>query len=164
MADRRLIVMRHAKSDWDSDAKTDHERPLNGRGKREAPQVGKLLKAKGYVPDAALVSDAARTRETWERIQDEFPATRVLFDPVLYLGGIDALRRAIPKAPRDASTIVVLGHNPGSEEIVRELSNQTVELKTAYAAVLRRTEGDESWETALGLSGGFSLVEVVTPT
>ena len=61
----RLILMRHAKSSWDSPGLDDHERPLNGRGCRSAKAIGAWLNDHGYLPDLVLSSDAERTRETW---------------------------------------------------------------------------------------------------
>jgi len=66
---RRLMLMRHAKSAWQSQAPSDHERPLNERGRRNAPRVGKRLAELGWVPDHVIGSDSRRTRETWERMQ-----------------------------------------------------------------------------------------------
>ncbi len=64
MAERTLLIIRHAKSDWESGA-PDHERPLNARGRREAPKLGKHLAALGLRPDLVVCSDAARARQTW---------------------------------------------------------------------------------------------------
>ena len=60
---RRLILMRHAKSSWDNPFAEDHQRPLNGRGKRSAKAIGEWLRAQGYLPDQILSSSATRTRE-----------------------------------------------------------------------------------------------------
>ncbi|WP_204322083.1 histidine phosphatase family protein, partial [Streptococcus pneumoniae] len=60
----RLILLRHAKSDW-PEGVADHERPLNGRGRRAAPLMGEAMVERGYVPERALVSSAKRTQETW---------------------------------------------------------------------------------------------------
>src|ERR1700744_695336 len=62
--DRRLVLLRHAKSDWPDVA--DHERPLAKRGRRDAPVVGRWLGASGYTPDAVVCSTALRARQTWE--------------------------------------------------------------------------------------------------
>ncbi len=63
---RRIIVMRHAKSSWKSDAPDDHSRPLNRRGRRDAPRVAQELARRGWVPERVFSSDARRTRQTWE--------------------------------------------------------------------------------------------------
>ena len=63
---RRLIVLRHAKSAWDTDAATDHERPLNKRGRRDALRVAEKIAKLGWQPEQVISSDAERTRETWK--------------------------------------------------------------------------------------------------
>ena len=73
---RRLMLMRHAKSAWTSHVPTDHERPLNERGRRDAARVGKRLAKLGWVPDLVVGSDSRRTEETWERMQKRFPRAR----------------------------------------------------------------------------------------
>jgi phosphohistidine phosphatase SixA len=76
---RRLMIMRHAKSSWKGQVPTDHDRPLNTRGRRDAVRVGKRLAKLGWVPDLVVSSDSRRTRETWERMQRRFPEARVSF-------------------------------------------------------------------------------------
>jgi len=70
---KRLIIMRHAKSSWTSGAATDHQRPLNKRGRRDAPRIGARLQHLGWLPDLVIASDSERTRETWQRMKVEFP-------------------------------------------------------------------------------------------
>ncbi|MBL4558811.1 MAG: histidine phosphatase family protein [Rhodobacteraceae bacterium] len=65
--------MRHAKSDWGDPTRADHDRPLNRRGRRAAPLIGRWLAAQGAIPDAVLTSSARRTRETWDRMAPAFP-------------------------------------------------------------------------------------------
>ncbi|WP_071797372.1 SixA phosphatase family protein [Natronohydrobacter thiooxidans] len=108
----RLILSRHAKSEWDNPLDTDHERPLNKRGKRAAPLIGRWLVGKGHIPQEALVSDASRTRETWALLSGEFPApVPVRFEPALYLAGPDVMQRCLATAK--APCVMMIGHNPG---------------------------------------------------
>lgn len=161
---KRLILMRHAKSDWSAGADSDHERPLNHRGKREAPVVAAELRASGLSPDRVISSDSTRTRETWERMEDQFPSAVVTFDPTLYLAGIEAARAALRRVDADAAaslqTVMLLGHNPGWEDMVSDLSGQRVELKTAHAAVFEAT-ADRSWVELLE-EGAVRLARIVT--
>ena len=92
---RRLMLMRHAKSSWKSQVPTDHERPLNERGRRDAARVGKRLAKLGWVPDLVVGSDSRRTEETWERMQKRFPDARVRFTRALYAGGPRELRSEV---------------------------------------------------------------------
>ena len=81
---RTLILMRHAKSSWDNSALSDHERPLNARGRREAPVTGRRLRDAGIHPEATISSDSARTQETWNELWQFFPNVEPVFDPALY--------------------------------------------------------------------------------
>ena len=108
----RLILTRHAKSAWDDPATGDHARVLTARGRRSAPLIGAWLAANGYEPDLALVSDAARTRETWALIAKALPApvpARIL--PALYLAGPELILRALQSA--SGTCVMLIGHNPG---------------------------------------------------
>lgn len=108
----RLILTRHAKSDWDNPLDSDHQRPLNPRGKRAAPVIGHWLAQKGYLPQQALVSDAMRTRQTWALLSAEWPEpVPVEFDNMLYLAGADVMLRRLQHANR--TCVLMLGHNPG---------------------------------------------------
>lgn len=108
----RLILTRHAKSDWDNPLDTDHQRPLNPRGKRSAPLIGTWLVEKGHLPREALVSDATRTRETWALLSAGFPApVPARFERALYLAGPDIMLRCLATA--QTPCVMMIGHNPG---------------------------------------------------
>jgi phosphohistidine phosphatase len=109
---RRLILMRHAKSSWAVPGQNDHDRPLNERGRRGAAAVGGWLAAGGMVPGAALVSSAARTRETLARLGDSFAEVPATVRPDLYHAAPAAMLRALHDAP-DVATVLMLGHQPG---------------------------------------------------
>lgn len=118
----RLILTRHAKSDWDNPLDTDHQRPLNPRGQRAAPLLGRWLAAQGYLPGQALVSDATRTRQTLDLIVAELPvAVPATFLPALYLAGPTTMRRVLAQA--SATTVLMIGHNPGIAEFAAHLLN-----------------------------------------
>src|SRR5690242_6514131 len=115
---RRLLLLRHAKSSWSDPGASDHERPLNRRGQEAAPRIGAYLARHRLIPDAVLCSTARRTRETWELVAAEAPAappprfTEQLYDatPRTLL---DVFRRADPAA----ESLLVVGHNPGLQEV-----------------------------------------------
>lgn len=155
----RLIIMRHAKSDWEAGAGSDHERPLNHRGKREAPVVAAELHASGFAPERVLSSDSTRTRETWRYMEDRFPDAHVTFHETLYLAGGDAVRAALVGVDAAVSTALVLGHNPGWEELVSALAGRRIELKTAHAAVFE-ARAEASWGDVLD-AGDLKLLRVV---
>ena len=158
---RRLIIMRHAKSDWKAGARTDHERPLNHRGRRDAPHLGKLIAARGYTPAAVISSDSARTTETWNRMKPAFPPElEAQFTRQLYLEGIEAIREVVEVLPDDTTSCLVLGHNPDFSMAVIGLAGEYVELKTAYAAVLECET--ETWAEAMKLAR-WDMVDLLTP-
>jgi phosphohistidine phosphatase len=158
---KRLVVMRHAKSDWEAGAGSDHERPLNDRGRREAPSVGRELAERGYTPDVVLTSDSKRTTETLELAKPFWPKAKVVAMRALYHAGIVEVRDALPSVPADAVTLLVLGHNPGWEGMVSQLSGKHVEMKTSYAAVLE-SEAD-SFDAALAPGAKLKLVAMIKP-
>lgn len=157
---RRLALMRHAKSAWDSDAPTDHERPLNPRGRRDAPRMGAWLVAQGWVPDLVVLSDSARTRETWARLAPSLPTRpEVMESRLLYHAGLAALRQHAAGWPDGARTVLALGHNPGWEEALARLSGRWETMTTGNVALL---EGrGETWQAALG--GAWSPVALARP-
>jgi phosphohistidine phosphatase SixA len=157
---RRLIIMRHAKSSWKSGAATDHQRPLNKRGRRDAPRIGARLQELGWTPDLVIASDSERTRETWRRMQAGFPQTiEERFDGDFYHGGLADIESACTRLTEDVSTLLVLGHNPGWEDAVAELSGQWVRMTTANAALLHSDA--EDWAEAMDIE--WLLVDVLRP-
>src|SRR5688572_21762822 len=117
--ERRLILMRHAKSSWKAEAENDHERPLNKRGKRDAPRIASKLAALDWAPDFLLSSDSQRTRETWKRMESAFERPpHTSFTRRLYLAGIGEVRSELVLVPPDVRTLMLLGHNDGWEEVL----------------------------------------------
>ena len=157
---KRLIIMRHAKSSWTSGAATDHQRPLNKRGRRAAPRIGARLRELGWIPDLVIASDSERTRETWRRMQAELPHSIVEhFSSTFYHGGLAAIASACTMLTEDTSTLLVLGHNPGWEDAVADLSGQWIRMTTANAALLESDADD--W--AESMEANWVLVDVLRP-
>lgn len=160
MMDRRLIVMRHAKSSWSDPAATDHERPLNARGRRDAPRVAARLAELQWLPDWVLSSDSRRTQETLSHMLAELPPELpVFYTPVLYHAGIEAVQQEVTAVPDDVQTLMLLGHNPGWEEMASLLSGEDVILKTANAALLIGKA--ENWQQAFRHTGTWKLWQVL---
>ncbi|GHE09262.1 SixA phosphatase family protein [Streptomyces alanosinicus] len=119
---RRLIVLRHAKSAWPEGVE-DHRRPLAPRGLRDAPAAGRALAASDCLPDLALCSTAERARRTWELASAEWGTPPpVRYDPRLYGADVPELLEVVREAPPEVETLLVVGHNPGLEELVLELA------------------------------------------
>ncbi|SIS82780.1 phosphohistidine phosphatase [Roseivivax lentus] len=104
---RRLILMRHAKSDWQPGVE-DHDRPLNGRGRKSATALGRWLRQTGHLPDAAVVSSAMRTIETFGRLDLDCDVRRTRG---LYLADVEQMLTELRQ--ETAETVLMLGHNPG---------------------------------------------------
>lgn len=157
---RRLILMRHAKSAWDTDVVSDHARPLNGRGRRDAPRMAAWLVEQGWAPDAVVSSDATRTRETWDRMAAHLPQTPApTFSRDLYHAGMHDLRRAAGGWPEAWQTVLALGHNPGWEVAACFLSGRDLVMKTATCVLLKSTA--DSWSAAL--AGPWELAALQSP-
>lgn len=119
-----LLLMRHAKSDWSRPGLPDHDRPLNPRGRRDAPRLGRFLREHGLVPAAALSSTARRARETVEAVLPAAGAKAVPLRRTERLYGaapgeiFREVREAAAELGASASPLLVVAHNPGMEELV----------------------------------------------
>jgi phosphohistidine phosphatase len=145
MPERTLILMRHAKSDWSSN-EADADRPLSGRGLRQAPQAGRWLADNIDSIDLAVVSSANRARHTWELASaelDNSPPIRI--DDRAYGASASELLVVVRDLPDDADTVVLVGHNPGMEDLVSLLTGESVPMPTSALTVIRL---DGSWSTA----------------
>jgi phosphohistidine phosphatase len=149
---KTLLVLRHAKSSWDHAELTDHDRPLNRRGNRAAPRMGRLLVEQGLVPDLILSSTAERARTTAELVADECaPPPPIDYLPSLY--GADPLTylEAAGDAGDDLERVMVVGHNPGIESLVSLLTGSYERMPTAALACIELQI--ESWENAVDAKG-----------
>ncbi|HEY8618111.1 SixA phosphatase family protein [Phenylobacterium sp.] len=117
----RLILLRHGKAEPDSASGDDFDRRLAARGVRESAAMGENLADLGMKPDLALVSPAARTRETWAAAQPVFAGAEVRFEKELYLADAGSIRQAAEKAGKACRTVMVVGHNPGLQELAVDL-------------------------------------------
>lgn len=116
-----LLLVRHAKSDWGDAARPDHERPLNARGRRDAPRMGRWIAAQGLSPREVLCSDAARTRETLDLMLPEWPeAPEVAHHRALYHAAPEAMLALLEEA--EAERVALVGHNPGIGALAARLA------------------------------------------
>lgn len=118
---RRLILLRHTKSDWPG-GMVDHDRPLAKRGRRAAPLLGRVLIDRGFVPDKVLVSTAQRTVETWALASAgliQFPPAEQ--EPRIYEAPPHALATVIRETGDEVKTLLLVGHNPGIEALAHDL-------------------------------------------
>jgi phosphohistidine phosphatase len=134
---KTLLLLRHAKSAW-PDGVEDHDRPLAERGRRDAPRMGAYMAGAGLEPDVALVSSARRTQETWALVAPAFgracPSQTVAS---IYEAEPAAILAAIHAAPQGSGTLLVIGHNPGLEDLAMLLAPEgdadtVVRLRSKY--------------------------------
>ena len=118
---RRLILLRHAKSDWPD--VPDMERPLAKRGRRDAPVVGRWLRGHGYLPDTVICSVARRTRQTWKLVAPELGGSpSVTFEPRAYAASALTLLYLVRELPGTCWAALLIGHNPGIEDLAAHLA------------------------------------------
>lgn len=128
-AGRELLLLRHAKASRNAaEAATDFDRPLTRRGRRDAPRIARWMKAHDLVPDCVIGSPARRARETAELVLDELglAADDARWDERVYDADVPALLQMLLGCPSGARRVLVVGHNPGLEELVRHLGGATV--------------------------------------
>ncbi|HVY88684.1 MAG TPA: histidine phosphatase family protein [Hyphomonadaceae bacterium] len=149
---RQLVLMRHAKAVPPDEADDDFERALADQGREAAPRVAKALAEAGADPQVVLVSDAKRTRETWELVKPALGKVEVQFLRTLYLCPAETLMEAAEKA--NAERVMLVAHNPGMHELATRLAFRNNELDarvrakfpTAAAALFERKGPDSSWK------------------
>jgi phosphohistidine phosphatase len=118
---RKLVLLRHAKSAWPD--VPDHDRPLAGRGRRDAPVMGRWLRTNGYVPDQVLCSTARRARETWQLAQEGLGATPpVSFESRVYQASAEQLLDLARRVPSAVTTLLIVGHDPAMHELALMLA------------------------------------------
>jgi len=153
--------MRHAKSSWKTGL-PDASRPLNARGRRDAPRMAQALDRRGLRPDHVLCSDAERTRETLAWLEDAWGAdVEQTVLARLYHAGVGDLLDTIADAP-DVPTLMVLGHNPGLEDLVEHLCGEPTPMPTAAVAVLA-WPNERTWRDVGTVAGRATLTTHLRP-
>jgi phosphohistidine phosphatase len=132
---KTLLLLRHAKSSWKQPELHDHDRPLNKRGKKEAPKVGRYLKENDLVPQLILSSTARRAKDTAQAAADEsgFPGQIDLYQD-LYLSDTACYLDILRCLPDEADRVLVVGHNPELDELLTLLTDVTQHMTTASLA------------------------------
>ena len=151
MTERRLVILRHSKSDWTTGA-PDHSRPLNVRGRRDGPAAGQWLRLNVGRLDAVVCSTSTRTRETWELVSSKLPdAPEPTFADDVYEASAVDLLDVVRNLPDSAASVLLIGHNPGIEDLTTLLAGEYLPMTTSAVAVL-------TWP------GGWGDVGMVTAT
>ncbi|MEP6924887.1 MAG: histidine phosphatase family protein [Pyrinomonadaceae bacterium] len=132
---KTLYVLRHAKSSWENHNQTDFERPLNERGLLAAPKMGKLMRAKSFAPDLIVSSPAARAKQTAEMVRDTAQFNvKIRFNAQIYEATVGDLLEVLCDISEKTENLLLVGHNPGLENLVRNLTGEIRDMPTAALA------------------------------
>jgi phosphohistidine phosphatase len=159
---RTLLVLRHSKSAY-PEGVTDIDRPLAPRGVRDAVTLGGWLLGQGLLPDLVVCSTAARTRQTWDLINDQLvwpdgDAT-VLYDPRVYDAALADLMAIVAETPPETAILGLVGHNPGAAQLVLTLTGESG--RSFPTSALAMIDIHQDWDRAA--PGCGSLAGFWTP-
>lgn len=165
----RLLVLRHAKSSWNNAHQADFDRPLAPRGLEAAAAVADHVASLDPPPELVLCSTARRARDTIEPLRDRLPAgTDVRLEDDLYGADAPGLLARLRQVPGDVASVMVVGHNPGLEDLVRGLGREgdaglIARVRTKFpTAALATLTFDGPW-SELGSGGSARLEGFVVP-
>jgi phosphohistidine phosphatase len=162
VAERRLYLLRHAKSSWKETGIPDHDRPLASRGRKAAKAMAAHLREQRVQPDLVLCSSATRARQTFERLEP-LGAREVHIERELYAADAATLLARLRDVPERVGSVMVVAHNPGLEDLTRVLARQDDELgeKFPTGALATLSLGDREWASLE--RGTAELVDFVRP-
>jgi phosphohistidine phosphatase len=126
---KTILLIRHAKSSWDSESLNDFDRPLNDRGKRDAPMMAQRLKEKDVKIDAIISSPAKRAKKTASYFAEEYGVKEndIVFKTELYAAPQDIFYEVIEKLDSNPDNIALFSHNPGITEFVNSLTTTRID-------------------------------------
>ena len=164
---KRLFLLRHAKSSWDNPGLADHDRRLAPRGRRGAKAIAKHLRREGIEPDVVLCSSARRARETLEGVVPALAGEpAVVIEPELYGASASGLLERLRRLPAETGSVMLVGHNPAMQELALSLARGGSPERAAIAAKyptagLATLSFEGSWSELD--AGAAELVDFVTP-
>jgi phosphohistidine phosphatase len=154
---KTLLLLRHAKSSWDDATLKDFDRPLNGRGLNNAPLIGKFIREQKIAPELVLSSPARRTRETAALVLKAGGIDAPLrFDERRYEASAERLCEVIAQIEEKVNQALLIGHNPGLEELILHLTGEEKRMPTAALAQL--SLGVEKWSKLQAGCGNLDLL------
>jgi phosphohistidine phosphatase len=157
---KTLYLLRHAKSSWSDANLADFDRPLNNRGELAAPFMGRLIKARNFVPDVVYSSPAERARQTATAVKKAGEmAADLVFDERIYEASPRRLSEVVTGINDVFASAMIVGHNPGIEGFVRYLTASIEPMPTAALAVIELSVG--RWKDVDEVCG--RLVTVIRP-
>jgi phosphohistidine phosphatase len=149
---KKLLLLRHAKSSWEDASLPDFERPLNERGLRAAPLIGKFMRERKIRPDLVICSPAKRTRETIALVLEAAGfETEIRYDERIYEASLASLVEIVAQVEDDKAEIMLVGHNPGFENLLERLTGENERMPTAAFACIALDS--EKWGEAAAKGG-----------
>jgi phosphohistidine phosphatase len=166
VTERRLYLLRHAKSSWKDDGLADHDRPLARRGRRAAKAISRHLRERGVAPELVLCSTARRAREALERIEPALGRGAIRAEPGLYGAGAAELLERLHEIAPPVRSVMVIGHNPALEQLALRLARhgptvRELEAKFPTGALATLAFRGPGW-AALD-RGTAELIEFIRP-
>lgn len=164
---RQLLILRHAKSDWDPAAGQDFDRPLAKRGKKEVPKVGRWLREQAPVPDYVVSSPAKRAKKTAIKVCKEMAIDKqqIHWDSRIYEAHAGTLLEVLADCPQTARTVLLVGHNPGLEMLLTYLCATATPTpedgKLLPTASVARLELPDDWQRLE--QGSANLLSITRP-
>lgn len=132
---KTLLLLRHAKSSWKNPEQRDFDRPLNQRGLKAAPLMGRFMKKRKVTPELVVSSPAVRARMTAELVIESAELqTELRMDERIYEADVATLLKVVSQVDESAQTAVIVGHNPGLQELLKALTGEEHEFPTAALA------------------------------
>lgn len=144
---RKILLMRHAKSSWDHEGLKDFDRPLNKRGEKDAPKMGRFLREGLILPELIISSPARRAKETALAVCSQlgYDANRIQWNEDLYFGGPMDYLNAIHKAGDNFFTVMTVGHNPMTADLMAVLGGRAFSHRVPTAAIACFESDADSW-------------------
>lgn len=152
MRNRKLFILRHAKSAWDTDAVTDFDRPLARRGEKAIKKIGRWMLKNIFLPDLIISSPALRAKQTVNRIcaQLSHHQTDIIWENIVYGADLSTLLKVLERQTTRPKTVMLTGHNPELEMLVEYLADETIPLpqngKLMPTAALALFDMPETWK------------------
>ena len=158
---KRLILLRHAKSSWRDPTLADNDRPLSGRGERDAPRMGTRLGRHGAAPDLVITSHAERALRTATVVARaiDYPVDRIRVLPKLYLASPAEMLAVVGAQDREVGCLLLVGHNPGLTELVNRLLPDLNLDNLPTAGVIAIDFDAESWSDVARSSGRLAFYD-----
>jgi phosphohistidine phosphatase len=153
---KTLLIMRHAKSSWEDSSMSDYERPLNERGIKTSPFIGRVMQENNLQPDSILSSPAKRAMQTALLVKDGGALNaEIVYNDKIYEASPFQLLEIITATPSDINTLMLIGHNPGMEGLLKLLTGETHSIPTA--ALIKVRLNVVNWEDTYNDCGAIEM-------